>query len=322
MKQLHIYTKKHPVLICFLLCVAIALYSCGSSGGGGNSSGVDSGSTSNASLFITDNLTTNYEQVIVTVYKVELVKSSTGASLTAFEDALGITYDLRALSGILETLSTGTIPPGSYNRVYITVGEELILVEKSNPSNPVTAVFDASKNKTTCIPGTGTDPAKCILEVTGAVNIIGRQNVVLDFDLKQFKIDTSVLPNAVTAKIVLDADGTHNRYHLCKQDDYQLKGIIQPLSLNYPFFDIAVLKAINFNPPSSTVKVAVDSNTVFTCDDDDLIPVCQISDFNDLVEGMKVELKGVWNDLAVPPQFEAVSVEVDEDDDVYVGPAI
>jgi hypothetical protein len=296
------------VLVCLLLCMALALYSCGSGGGGGSSSGRDSGATTNASLFITDNLTADYQQVIVTVYKVELVKSSSGASLTAFEDALGITYDLRELSGVLETLSLSSIPPGRYNRVNVTVGEELMLVDNNGMQINPNPVFDGSGNKTTCSAG------KCVIEVTGAVNIISKQNVVLDFDLKQFKINTAVTPNTVTAKIVLDANGAYNRYHLLKQDGFKLKGIIDSLDFIHNRFDVVVIKAKNFVPPSNIVTVNVDSGTMYGCDDDDNMVSCPVSAFGDLAQGMKVEIRGTWD--GTTQEFDAVRVELDQDDDI------
>jgi len=286
--------------------MAVALYSCGSGGGGGGS--INSGSASNAGLFITDNLTTDYQQVFVTVYKVELQKSSTGASLTAFEDPNGVTYDLRELRGVLETLSTGSIPPGSYNRVFITVGEKLMLVDNNGVQITPDPVFDDSGNKTTCSAG------KCVLEVTGAVNIIGTQNVVLDFDLKQFKINKAVSPYKVTAKIVLDADGAYNRYHMLKEDDFKLKGTIDSIDLANNRFDVVVIKAKNFVPPSNIVTVTVDSGTVFKCDDDDHSTSCPVSDFSDLAVGMKVEIHGSWDSAA--QQFDASKVELDQDDDI------
>lgn len=63
--------------------------------------------------------------------------------------------------------------------------------------------FDQTNPWTSCSAG------QCVIRVPGAANVVNNQHVVLDFDLKQFKYDPAT--NIVTAKIVLDADGSEHK---------------------------------------------------------------------------------------------------------------
>ena len=192
--------RKGIILVLLLILTTFTLYSCG--GGGGSSEGSSSStSTSKASLYITDDMSDSYQQVLVTIYKVEFEKASDKSRVPAFEDTQGVTYDLTELRGVIERL--GSLPQGSYSKVYLTVGEGLILVDSSG--NELNPTFDDSNAWTTC------SASKCVIEVPGAANVTKNHHVILDFDLKQFKYDAAT--NKVQAKIVLDADGSgYNGY--------------------------------------------------------------------------------------------------------------
>ncbi len=247
--------------------------------------------------------TTDYDQVIVTIYKVEFVNAADSSAVTVFDDPQGLTYDLSELSGVLDKL--GTLPEGSYSSVLVTVGKELILVDKLGvqvfPDNP--PVF--AENAGTACSADGT----CVIEISGAANVVSTERVVLDFDLKQFVYDP--VANTVTAKVVLDADGSdYENYQEIKDDDYELKGIIQSIATGG--FDLTVLKAEGFIPDSNLITVSAGATVLFTCDDDDERAVCSISGISDLLVGMKVEIDGTWNGT----EFVATKVEVDGDDDI------
>ncbi|NOZ26283.1 MAG: DUF4382 domain-containing protein [Nitrospirae bacterium] len=287
MKDSKVTRFRMVVLVTLLLAVAGLLYSCG----GGDTT------TRTASVYITDDVTDAYDQVIVTIYKVEFVNAVDNSVVTAFESAEGLTYDLSELSGVLEKL--GTLPEGSYSAVRVTVGEELLLVDKAG--DVIKPTF--SENAwTTCSSGT------CVIDIPGASNVVGTERVVLDFDLKQFVYDPAT--NTVTAKVVLDADGSdYDNYLEIKEDDYELKGIVKTIATGG--FDLTVLKA-DFIPASNVVTVLTDDTVRFTCDDDDERAVCGISSISDLQVGMKVEVDGTWNGT----EFVATSVEIDGDDDI------
>lgn len=287
MKHLSAERIRLVVLVTFLLAVTGLLYSCG----GGETT------TRTASLYITDDVTDAYDQVIVTVYKVEFVDATDNSTVTAFESAEGLTYDLSELSGVLERI--GTLPEGTYSDVRVTVGEELILVDSSGEVIKPTFSENAW---TACSNGT------CVIDVPGASNVVGTGRVVLDFDLKQFVYDPAT--NTVTAKVVLDADGSdYDNYLEIKEDDYELKGIVKTIATGG--FDLTVLKA-DFIPESNVVTVLAGDTVLFTCDDDDERAACGISSIADLQVGMKVEVDGTWNGT----EFVATRVEIDGDDDI------
>ena len=294
--------RKGLVFVLFLI-LGVALYSCGGGGGSGGSSG--STSTGKASLYITDDMSDSYQQVLVTLYKVEFEKASDKTLVTAFEDTQGVTYDLTDLRGVIERL--GSLPQGSYSKVYLTLDDGLILVD--NSGNELNPTFDDSNAWTTCSAG------KCTIEVPGAANVTANQQVILDFDLKQFIYDAAT--NKVSAKIVLDADGSeHEGYFELKSDDYGLKGIIETIDTGANSLVLRILKAKHFMPDSTSVTVTFDSSTDFDCDNDDGKSTCTISGSADLQVGMKVEVEGVWNGTV----FVATKIEVDEDDDIAYTP--
>ncbi len=295
--------QRKGLIFVLFLALAFMLYSCGGGGGSGGSSG--STATGKASLYITDDMSDSYQQVLVTLYKVEFEKASDKTLVTAFEDTQGVTYDLTELRGIIEKL--GSLPQGSYSKVYLTLGEGLILVD--NTGNELNPTFDDSNAWTTCSAG------KCTMEVPGAANVTRNQQVILDFDLKQFTYDATT--NKVTAKIVLDADGSmHEGYFEMKSDDYGLKGIIETIDTGRNSLVLRILKARHFMPDSTSLTVTYDGSTDFDCDDDDGKSACSISGSADLQVGMKVEVEGTWNGTV----FVATKIEVDEDDDIAYTP--
>ncbi|NOX20703.1 MAG: DUF4382 domain-containing protein [Nitrospirae bacterium] len=287
---------KLGIVVGVLFLLSILLYACG----GGSSSG-----TSAASLYITDDLSTNYSQVYVTIYKIQLEKASDQSLVTVFEDPAGVTYDMTELRGVLEKI--GSIPPGTYTKIIITVDQQLILVEKVT-GNQITA--DLSENAwTSCSNG------QCDYEIVGAINVIEGQKVIVDFDLKQFVYDP--VTNTVTAKIVVDADGSeHSGYYELKSDKYKLKGIIVSIDTANNTFVVQIIKAKHFVPTEPTITVTTTDTTVFTCDDDDDNYLnCNVSSFGDLATGMKVEIYGSYNSST--GNFDATKVAVDNDDDIY-----
>ncbi len=290
--------KKLNIPVMLLLVITVMFYACG----GSNDENGISDASNNGTLYITDDLNTDYHQVIVRIYKVEVEKSSDGKRLEVFKEDDGVTYDLRNLSGILVKLHEAFIPVGNYNRVIITVGNTLMLVDDND--EPITPNPEFSVNTfTTC------SDKKCTIEIPGAVNVAVRQKVIVDFDLKQFKYDPDT--NRVTAKVVVDAGGSKYRdYAEMKEDDYELKGILK--NINADSFELILKRARHFMPDRNVVTVSVDTSTQYSCDEDDNVEVCQFSSFDDLEKGMKVEIDGSWNGLT----FDAKKVELDADNDI------
>jgi hypothetical protein len=279
----------------------------GSTGNTGNLGGNTGGNTggggfrqSSGSLFITDNLSDTFLQVVVTVYKVEFVETA-GTVRTVFTSDPGVTYDLRHLSGVLSPLSTG-LPAGSYKEVRITVGEIATLIDNTGP--PKNPTF-AQSESTTCSAG------RCIISVTGTFNVVANMPVVLDFDLKQFTFDS--VTNTVTAKVVVDPDGSrHDTYVEEQVDGPGAKGMV--LTLRPPDgFDLTLFRAVGFTPlPNSQLQVKVNSDTKYICDAHDNLPQCHFASFDDVTGGLTVKVKGTWDGTI----FTAAEVAVSAHDDI------
>ena len=304
---------KRTAAILFLPLLAgisVLLYACGSGGGGG---GTGSSGPGAGILYITDAPVDTYQQVILTIYSVEFGKQD-GTSVSIFNDAIGTTYDVSTLNGILAKLPGASIPSGVYSRVLITVGKEAVLVDSlGNPvtqQNTVTLLMEnpaiAANAWTTCVAD------KCTIEIAKSVTVVNNQSVVLDFDLKNFDYDA--LTHTLTAKVTLQEDcSAFKTYFVVKEDDYELKGVIKSKGANS--FDISVIKAEHFNPGSSTVTVTKSNSTIFTCDDDVSKAMCGIKVYDHLQTGMIVKIHGVWNGQTMAASL----VEVDNDNDLVKG---
>ena len=108
--------------------------------------------------------------------------------------------------------------PGVSRRDFIKASAAVSLAALISNTNRVFAGGCAGRGTKT----TSCSEDKCAIEIMGATNVLNNQNVILDFDLKQFTFDTDT--NTVTAKVVLDADGSHHKdYAEMKDDDYELK---------------------------------------------------------------------------------------------------
>ncbi len=292
----------------FLIGIFFLVSSCGGGGGsdGGAGAGPDPGpvpgpgtAPSRAALFITDNLSDAFRQVLVTIYQVAFVEIGGGAQ-TAFSDEQGVTYDLRRLSGVLSPLSGGAVPAGRYSAVRITVAEGLILVDPAGQSFQPNF---AQNDTTTCNAG------RCVITISGEFNVAAENPVILDFDLTQFTFNQAA--DTVSAVVVIDPDGSdHADYAEEEEGDFELKGLVQEVRSNE--FDLAIFQARSFTPPDFTVTVTVDSATLYGCDEDDGLAECAIASLTDLTFGQVVELEGSWNGEA----FTATEVAVDADGDI------
>ena len=101
------------------------LVGCGGGGGGGTGGGSAAGS-----IFITDDLNTNYDHVWVTIKQVSLGKEAGGSSVV-FSSATGMTVDLRSLRDAqgrrFKFISRDDGLAGNYTSVSVTMDENLVL---------------------------------------------------------------------------------------------------------------------------------------------------------------------------------------------------
>lgn len=125
--------RKITLWILFVLALIAA--GCGG-GGGGSASGA-------ASIFLTDDLSTNYSAVWVKIFRVELVRQG-GDRVTVYEDSVGKVINLRALndgSPRYAFLGKDGVPEGTYTGVRFTLSKDCSLLPNGS-DNTLPRVFD------------------------------------------------------------------------------------------------------------------------------------------------------------------------------------
>lgn len=189
-----------PWTFRFLLS-ATALAVLAACGGGGSSSG----STTTArpasvklQTYITDNLTTTYSKVWVSVLSITAVDEA-GDDVTLLDaTASPIVVNLSELASVGQLLSTSSIPVGRYTALKVTLVNAVQLVRSSDGST-LDAKFAA----------TGTDYVLTLDEVEFEAADQGQ--LVLDFDLARFTYDAAT--GLVTPHVeVPDPDTAFRRF--------------------------------------------------------------------------------------------------------------
>ena len=176
-----------------LVCASLALLIAGCGGGSGTSSG--SGTGGNTSFFLTDAPASDYANVWVTIYAVNLVNSS-GATVAVFNSSSGLTVDVRhlhdATGQLFEFLDAAGIPAGTYSGAQIYVDNSVSIVPAGS-STATTYQFSTANSG-----GTG----QTLLPVTFNPSYTPNSTnpVVLDFALSNWTINSS---NQVVASVDL-----------------------------------------------------------------------------------------------------------------------
>ena len=113
--------------------LAILVFVVGCGGGGGSSSLAPDNRSAEVAVFATDSFRDDYDQVWVTVHKVELADSA-GSAQTVFSDDAGKVIELRALRDAsgqkFELLGQGRVRPGAYSTARVTIGEFIAAVPR------------------------------------------------------------------------------------------------------------------------------------------------------------------------------------------------
>lgn len=163
-----------------LLAAVLLFYSCGGgSGGGSNSSGT-------IALYATDDIS-NYQQVIATINKVQVVNTGTGATCDVLTTP--VTINIANLADVLQVLNVADCPAVPYNRVHIEFNKTVELMDAADTTATCSFVsYKDKSNRPNVLHCSGTT---CSLDVTGAVNVLVGQHhkLALDFDLKEFDVD-------------------------------------------------------------------------------------------------------------------------------------
>ena len=156
---------------------------------GNNASGQPASTAASSapvSAMITDDLSTAYDEVWVTVIQVTAV-SGDGGEYVLFDAPDGAVFNLRELADVATLLDTADLPAGHYPQLRVTLGGDLTLVD------PRGQVLQARFT-----PGGGPK----VLTVAADLSVRDGQpaSFALDFDLKQFNYNPAT--GLATATIV------------------------------------------------------------------------------------------------------------------------
>ncbi len=184
------------IMLVLLITTPIALTACDS---GNTTTGGDASGT--VSLYLTDDLS-DYQHVGTTLNAVQLrhTGSDTRCSLLSTPQPLDIT-DL-GINKLLELVDIKSCEARSYNRLHLEFGKMVALTDANNVDHlcEFTSYKD-SLNKPNVL--MCDDSGNCGIEINGAVNVLAGQHeeVTLDFNLREFEVDLTASPCAVSMKV-------------------------------------------------------------------------------------------------------------------------
>lgn len=166
------------------------LFSCGGGGGG------ITPPASSVSLYFTDNMGV-YPSILAKVYEVNLCSDQQcQQKVNLFSNQQGLEVDLAKLNGILQYITTTSIPQGTYNRLEVVMDKNLTVTDSSNQTHP--AVFSPMQERTNKPNTVQCDAQKCYIRFNGTVNPFATGKLIVDFVLKDFVVNTSVNPWQIT----------------------------------------------------------------------------------------------------------------------------
>ena len=260
----------------FLTLLFLGLTACG---GGNGSSGLGSivSHTGALSVMVTDDMTTQYSKIWVTVLKVTALDSS-GQQHVLYDDATGQVYNLTELNGVTALLSTQDLPPDTYNNFEITLANDISLVDKQGQT------IQASFNTTG-------DPE--VIQIQGSVTITagGVANMGIDFDLKQFTYDQTT---GIVTPVLIYLDDNH----------------LQQISLNRARVEGVIAEIIDAqtftlqNRYGSTVTVTLQTTATIFNENTGAVG----GDTSALTVGQKVEVFGSYDPGTMT--IEAISAKI------------
>ena len=260
-------------------------------GCGGGGATVGSGSSS---IFITDDLSTNYDHVWVTITQVDLGRDG-GGSATVFNNPAGTTVDLRSLRDVqgrrFKFLSRDDGLSGAFTSVTVTLKENVVLFPTSaTTGQPRIFAGSASGLKQ--------------LSTTFASRSFGPGNddFVIDFDLSSWNEDGTFVTGANIGSVTNDNSlndlGRHEREHY--------SGSITGLS------GIAPNQSFTLSESGGTFVVQCDSSTRIDISGSNSNPV--------LANGQSVKVRGAFDAVNNKLLAERVQIRVGDngnDDETY-----
>lgn len=283
---------KKVMLLGALFGAGAVFYSCG--GGGGTTSQTDS---STVALYFTDDASM-YPVVEVTVHEVNLCKDPKCSNkVNLFADGQGITINLSELSGVLQYIDSANIPQGEYSRLEIILSKNAVICDSSGQCHSaVFAEMDENPSKPNVVncPQDLTDQEGnqlCYIRYNGTINPEAQNKLVVDFDLKEFDVDTSTTPWRITEVKVYPVTPEPT-------STYEMYAIVESVDGN----------SINVSWAGSTYTVTPADN--FVCEMGDIEYQGQ-SCMENLMQGMCVELK-VIQDPSTTAELTVVELETED----------
>lgn len=187
--------------VLFLALLASFLAGCG----GGGASG-EAGGESRLAVFASDSLENDYDHVWVKIFQVSLEGQT---SKVVFDDPNGMALDLKTLrdaSGARYAfLGDDAVNPGTYPQVRVVLDESLVLVPKGSTTSE-SRLF-AEQHAIVGSPGRSQLTMRTPSEIRN-----GQNELVLDFDLGNWNLDSSGRVVAVLARGNGNGLGDHNRH--------------------------------------------------------------------------------------------------------------
>ncbi|WP_395091221.1 DUF4382 domain-containing protein [Armatimonas sp.] len=249
------------------LSIAMGALMLAGCGGGGTSALTGS----RATILVTDSPREDYGHIWATIYHVELTPQGGGAPVVVFDNAAGVTLDLRTLrdaSGARYSfLSSATVPAGTYTGVSITVASTMQLI-KTGQTTGTSLTVDASVardvNGNAVIPVTFRSPKTISATAT---------NICIDFDLARFIVrGSNILPSVVEGDGAGLSDPARH-----EKDDYH--GTVSAISGTAPTLSFTLTMG-----SGQTVAVTTTASTALYG--------------ATLTEGAKVEIEGTLDTTA------------------------
>lgn len=133
--------NKWPIALG-LLATFLSVVGCGGGGAATPIGGSPTSAQSQVKLYATDDVSTTYDHIWVTVKKITL--SSASGPVTVYDNATGQQLDLTQLhdatGGIFAFLGTGSVPAGTYTGAQIILGSSVSVVPKGGTAT-ITKTF-------------------------------------------------------------------------------------------------------------------------------------------------------------------------------------
>jgi len=277
---------RNALLASLTLAVAIG---CGG-GGGGTGTGPGTGSGQAVRLFATDDMTTAYDHVWVSVKQVVLVGAN-GESVL-FDEPAGRQIDLKTLRDEagrrFRLLSNRSVSSGQYTGLRVVVDANLV-VFPTGATTGTEATFD------------GSDATEKVLTLDfgGARPIGGGSDLIVDFDLSAWTLEGTTVTATNGQFLKLVTDNSVGRGDRQEADDYH--GIIGGLNGTAPNQTFTITRG------GVTLNVQTDANTAIYNENGAASPA--------LVNGARVEVYGTFSTSSNALIARSIKIEDDENDE-------